>query len=71
MCRPRHGAGKKQGRNELVMRLQPAEAIYLKMTVKQPGLEMQASQSELDLSYRERYQEIDIPEAYERLLLDV
>jgi glucose-6-phosphate 1-dehydrogenase len=62
---------KKQGRNELVMRLQPAEAIYLKMTVKQPGLEMQASQSELDLSYRERYQEIDIPEAYERLLLDV
>ncbi|KAK9691563.1 hypothetical protein RND81_09G204600 [Saponaria officinalis] len=61
---------KKQGRNEFVMRLQPSEAIYMKLTVKQPGLEMSTVQSELDLSYRQRYQGVVIPEAYERLILD-
>lgn len=60
----------KQGRNEFVIRLQPAEAMYMKLTVKQPGLEMTATQSELDLSYRQRYQGVVIPEAYERLILD-
>eukprot|EP00245_Coleochaete_scutata_P012804 TRINITY_DN501_c2_g2_i1.p1 TRINITY_DN501_c2_g2~~TRINITY_DN501_c2_g2_i1.p1 ORF type:complete len:523 (+),score=91.19 TRINITY_DN501_c2_g2_i1:216-1784(+) len=62
--------GKQQVRNEFVMRLQPSEAIYLKLTVKQPGLEMAATQSELDLSYHQRYEDIVIPEAYERLILD-
>ncbi|XP_057515678.1 glucose-6-phosphate 1-dehydrogenase 6, cytoplasmic-like [Amaranthus tricolor] len=61
---------KKQGRNEFVMRLQPSEALYMKLTVKQPGLEMSTVQSELDLSYRQRYQGVVIPEAYERLILD-
>ncbi|KAL8043763.1 hypothetical protein ABFX02_08G006300 [Erythranthe guttata] len=60
----------KQGRNEFVIRLQPSEAIYMKLTVKQPGLEMSTVQSELDLSYRQRYQGVVIPEAYERLILD-
>jgi glucose-6-phosphate 1-dehydrogenase len=61
---------KKQGRNEFVMRLQPKEAMYMKLTVKEPGLDMRATQSELDMSYHQRYQDIVIPEAYERLLLD-
>ncbi|XP_031382724.1 glucose-6-phosphate 1-dehydrogenase 6, cytoplasmic [Punica granatum] len=61
---------KRQGRNEFVIRLQPSEAIYMKLTVKQPGLEMSTIQSELDLSYRQRYQGVTIPEAYERLILD-
>ncbi|KAL3679932.1 hypothetical protein R1sor_022888 [Riccia sorocarpa] len=60
----------KKGRNEFVMRLQPSEAMYMKLTVKQPGLEMGGTQSELDLSYGERYKDVVIPEAYERLLLD-
>ncbi|KAL0717882.1 hypothetical protein Bca4012_067204 [Brassica carinata] len=60
----------KQGRNEFVIRLQPSEAMYMKLTVKQPGLEMQTVQSELDLSYKQRYQGVSIPEAYERLILD-
>ncbi|XP_073148306.1 glucose-6-phosphate 1-dehydrogenase, cytoplasmic isoform-like [Henckelia pumila] len=60
----------KQGRNEFVIRLQPSEAMYMKLTVKQPGLEMSTTQSELDLSYKQRYNEIVIPEAYERLILD-
>ncbi|GAB4847933.1 Glucose-6-phosphate 1-dehydrogenase, cytoplasmic isoform [Ancistrocladus abbreviatus] len=61
---------KRQGRNEFVIRLQPSEAIYMKFTVKKPGLEMDTVQSELDLSYRQRYQGVTIPEAYERLILD-
>ncbi|XP_062222854.1 glucose-6-phosphate 1-dehydrogenase, cytoplasmic isoform-like [Phragmites australis] len=61
---------KKQGRNEFVIRLQPSESMYMKLTVKKPGLEMATEQSELDLSYGLRYQEIKIPEAYERLILD-
>ncbi|KAJ6424026.1 hypothetical protein OIU84_024911 [Salix udensis] len=60
----------KQGRNEFVIRLQPLEAMYMKLTVKQPGLEMSTVQSELDLSYMQRYQGVPIPEAYERLILD-
>ncbi|XP_068502118.1 glucose-6-phosphate 1-dehydrogenase 6, cytoplasmic-like isoform X2 [Phaseolus vulgaris] len=60
----------KQGRNEFVIRLQPSEAMYMKLTVKKPGLEMETIQSELDLSYRQRYQGATIPEAYERLILD-
>ncbi|KAI3981811.1 hypothetical protein MKX01_027796 [Papaver californicum] len=60
----------KQGRNEFVIRLQPSEAMYMKFTVKQPGLEMLTIQSELDLSYQQRYQGVKIPEAYERLILD-
>lgn len=60
----------RQGRNEFVIRLQPLEAIYMKLTVKQPGLEMSTVQSELDLSYGQRYQGFTIPEAYERLILD-
>ncbi|CAL8465488.1 g5024 [Coccomyxa elongata] len=57
-------------RNELVMRLQPDEAIYMKIVVKQPGLEMQPVVSEMDLSYKHRYQGANIPDAYERLILD-
>ncbi|TYI30419.1 hypothetical protein ES332_A05G386200v1 [Gossypium tomentosum] len=88
----------KQGRNEFVIRLQPSEAMYMKLTmsydqsycfyeccfhvcrlsfmlqhVKQPGLEMSAVQSELDLSVMrlgQRYQGVMIREAYERLVLD-
>ncbi|KAI3425139.1 hypothetical protein D9Q98_008910 [Chlorella vulgaris] len=57
-------------RNELVVRLQPDEAIYLKMIVKKPGLEFDAAISELDLDYSRRYPEVDIPDAYPRLILD-
>ncbi|PNW70574.1 hypothetical protein CHLRE_17g725550v5 [Chlamydomonas reinhardtii] len=57
-------------RNELVVRFQPGEAIYAKMVVKKPGLEMDFEMSELDLSYPERYKGVVIPDAYERLILD-
>ncbi len=36
--------------------------------MKQSGLEMKATQSELDLSYQQHYQDVVIPEAYECLV---
>lgn len=55
--------------NELVLRLQPDEAIYLKINNKIPGLGMRLDRSELNLLFRTRYPS-EIPDAYERLLLD-
>ena len=54
----------------LQLRLQPDEAIYMKIVVKKPGLEMESIVSELDLSYKQRYGDTYIPDAYERLILD-
>jgi len=65
----RRGQGK-QARNEFVVRLQPDPTIFMKMTVKEPGLDMNLAQSELELLYTTRYQRVLIPEAYERLILD-
>ncbi|EFA81744.1 glucose 6-phosphate-1-dehydrogenase [Heterostelium album PN500] len=57
-------------RNELVMRIQPGEAVYLKLLSKKPGLNNTIEQTELDLSYRSRFENLDLPDAYERLILD-
>lgn len=37
------------------MRFKPQESIYFKTNVKAPGLQSKPIQSELDLSYRQRY----------------
>ena len=42
-------------RNELVIRLQPDEAMYLKTMTKQPGMSFEPLESELDLTYAARY----------------
>lgn len=55
--------------NELVLRVQPDEAIYLKINNKVPGLGMRLDRSDLNLLYSARYPR-EIPDAYERLLLD-
>lgn len=57
-------------RNELVIRVQPNESVYIKMNSKLPGLSMQTVVTELDLTYRRRFSDLKIPEAYESLLLD-
>jgi Glucose-6-phosphate dehydrogenase, C-terminal domain len=57
--------------NELVIRIQPQEAIYLKINNKKPGLGLNVQQTRLDLSYKEDLQVKELPDAYERLLLDV
>lgn len=58
-------------RNELVMRVQPNEAVYLKFLSKKPGLSSDLAQSELDLTYKSRFGLGELPDAYERLIYDV
>nr|XP_020473019.1 glucose-6-phosphate 1-dehydrogenase-like isoform X2 [Monopterus albus] len=47
--------GKHCQRNELVIRVQPDEAIYLKMMTKRPGVYFSLEETELDLTYKSRY----------------
>ncbi|XP_024545825.1 glucose-6-phosphate 1-dehydrogenase, chloroplastic [Selaginella moellendorffii] len=56
--------------NELVLRVHPDEAINLKINNKVPGLGLQLDSSELNLLYRDKYN-TEIPDSYERLILDV
>eukprot|EP01026_Neomeris_dumetosa_P008092 TRINITY_DN12539_c0_g1_i5.p1 TRINITY_DN12539_c0_g1~~TRINITY_DN12539_c0_g1_i5.p1 ORF type:complete len:586 (-),score=73.15 TRINITY_DN12539_c0_g1_i5:355-2112(-) len=56
--------------NELVIRIQPKEGIYLKVNNKVPGLGLKLHPTALDLTYKSRYQ-TELPDAYERLILDV
>ncbi|KAI4340634.1 hypothetical protein MLD38_025448 [Melastoma candidum] len=58
-----------ESNNELVIRVQPDESIYLKINNKVPGLGMDLDQSNLNLRYASRYSN-EVPDAYERLLLD-
>lgn len=64
------GMAAESASNELVIRIQPKEAIYLKITNKVPGLGMQLDTTKLDLQYTSAYKK-ELPDAYERLLLDV
>lgn len=43
-------------RNELVIRVQPDEAIYLKFLTKRPGMNYSPVETELDLTYKNRYE---------------
>ena len=58
-------------RNELVIRVQPNEAVYMKFNNKEPGLSNKAVVSELELTYKDRYASNRIPDAYENLIFDV
>jgi len=64
------GIFKDISRNELVIRIQPSEAVYLKMNTKAPGLYTQAVPVDMDLTYKRRFGDVHIPEAYEALILD-
>lgn len=58
-------------RNELVLRVQPGEAVYCKVMTKTPGMSFKLEETELDLTYNTRYKSARLPDAYERLILDV
>lgn len=65
------GVFKEIQRNELVIRIQPDEAVYLKINSKIPGISTETSLTELDLSYSTRFsKDFWIPEAYEALIRD-
>lgn len=45
----------KTRRNELVIRVQPNEAMYMKLMTKEPGMKFDPRESELDLTYGKRF----------------
>ena len=45
----------KPKRNELVIKVQPGEALYIKLMVKTPGSAFDMEETELDLTYGSRY----------------
>lgn len=49
-------------RNELVIRVQPGEAMYVKMMTKTPGMSVDCHETELDLTYDNRYKVCWLPE---------
>eukprot|EP00055_Hartaetosiga_balthica_P011036 m.49105 g.49105 ORF g.49105 m.49105 type:complete len:610 (+) comp7436_c1_seq1:119-1948(+) len=57
-------------RNEIVMRIQPNEAVYMKMMVKRPGMSFDAHVTDLDLTYSSKFNVDEKPDAYERLVRD-
>lgn len=57
-------------RNELVMRISGGEAVYVKLNAKLPGFETKAIPTDLNLTYKDRFENARIPQAYEALILD-
>ena len=55
--------------NSLVFRIQPNEAISLTFNSKPPGMDFQIRPVNMDFRYGRSFNE-DLPDAYERLLLD-
>ncbi len=56
--------------NSLVLLIQPEEGILFYILAKHPGLVMRLNQVDLRFCYRHAF-EIESPDAYETLLLDV
>ena len=56
--------------NALIFRLQPRESISLMFSTKRPGMQYQIHPVTMDFAYESVF-ERGLPEAYERLLLDV
>ena len=55
--------------NRLIFRIQPSEGISLRFSAKRPVAPMRVEDVEMDFSYSDTWKR-DLPEAYERLLLD-
>jgi len=56
--------------NQLIFRIQPDEGIALHFSAKRPVMQVQVESVAMNFSYSQTWQR-DLPEAYERLLLDV
>jgi glucose-6-phosphate 1-dehydrogenase len=55
--------------NILIFRIQPDEGIFLQVSAKRPSMQMVVESVNMDFSYSGKWAK-DLPEAYERLLLD-
>jgi glucose-6-phosphate 1-dehydrogenase len=62
--------GKTPRPNRLSLHIQPDEGMRLQFAVKAPGAGMNTEVEDMSFLYRDRYPESEIPDAYERLLLD-
>ncbi len=56
--------------NRLAICIQPDEAIQLRFDIKKPGAGMSTAPVDMAFAYSEHFGDLDLPEAYERLLLD-
>ncbi|NKB24281.1 MAG: hypothetical protein GKR87_07900 [Kiritimatiellae bacterium] len=56
--------------NVIVFCIQPEEGISLKFSAKRPALQVQVESVDMDFTYADTWQHT-LPEAYERLLVDV
>ncbi|MGE0606796.1 MAG: glucose-6-phosphate dehydrogenase [Pirellulales bacterium] len=65
-----HGKRRSHEANRIVIHIQPAEGIQLHFQTKVPDAGMQIRTADLDFRFNERF-DAAMPEAYERLLLDV
>ncbi|WP_106583664.1 glucose-6-phosphate dehydrogenase [Murinocardiopsis flavida] len=65
-----HNEIEEQGRNALVLRIQPDEGVTLRFGSKVPGASMEVRDVSMDFTYGMSFTEAS-PEAYERLILDV
>ena len=55
--------------NQLIIRIQPNEGILLRFGMKTPGAGFQIKAVDMDFHYKD-LGDIEVPDAYERLLLD-
>ncbi len=55
--------------NTLIFRIQPNEGIFLQISAKRPSMQLVVESVDMDFSYSGKWKK-DLPEAYERLLLD-
>ncbi|MEU4098767.1 glucose-6-phosphate dehydrogenase [Streptomyces sp. NPDC026673] len=65
-----HSDTQELGENALVIRVQPDEGVTVRFGSKVPGTSMEIRDVTMDFAYGESFTE-SIPEAYERLILDV
>jgi glucose-6-phosphate 1-dehydrogenase len=56
--------------NTLTFHIQPEESIKLSFSAKRPGMQYQVQPVNMEFNYEKTF-DIAVPEAYERLLLDV
>ncbi len=57
--------------NMLMLCIQPDEGIHLAIQAKVPDTPQQMRTVDMDFRYREEFDNLKLPDAYERLLLDV
>jgi glucose-6-phosphate 1-dehydrogenase len=62
--------GDAESANELVMRIQPDEALFLKTVTKKPGLEQINRPTIMEMQYKEEFAGAYVGDAYERMFLN-